>query len=600
MKKVIAAGGLTLSSFSLFAATETSMFTFPSLVAGMLLVSWLLAILQAGNAVNRVLDILFGVATLAFLSTNNLVAIIICALILLAECYFSQQKKAQRMALWLNVVSLLLFLGLSVAFFTDYLSGAWPPVAVVFHYIFANLDTYFRREKRLRIALSSQLHTNEAHNDKQLLLERSLFLNGYDNWQVQSLNRVLVLIKLEGLGQINRMVGHDFGDLLIAKLGKKINDELNTGDVLSLSLFNEDVQLCYLGGVDFAFAVDTSNEAHIHQRLIHRIYDVVHKPTQVDNIDSELSLRAAIVEDKKQLTAQQLLAQAHLAIEFTSEIDWLITFQKEIAERADKRRQLLSDLSVLDFDKDFQLYFHPVIDIETNQILFIELLLRWHHPKFGTLEAKHFIDEISAAGLTLPIARWVSEKAAELALAIKLEEINVPISVNLFGKELLQDEFIDHLADVLVEHRLTEGDIIIEAPVNVFMGLPDFGESILRRLKENNIAVCLDDLGIEPLQLSRLPRLALNYVKVDGSIVKELTENVNTRSLLSGIIDMSNSLGIKVVCEGIESETQYTYISSMKCHAAQGYLFSRPLPNVGLLGWLKQWQKRLANGERPY
>lgn len=99
MKKVIAAGGLTLSSFSLCAATETSMFTFPSLVAGMLLVSWLLAILQAGNAVNRVLDILLGVATLAFLSTHNLVAIIICALILLAECYFSQQKKAQRMAL---------------------------------------------------------------------------------------------------------------------------------------------------------------------------------------------------------------------------------------------------------------------------------------------------------------------------------------------------------------------------------------------------------------------------------------------------------------------------------------------------------------------
>ena len=165
---------------------------------------------------------------------------------------------------------------------------------------------------------------------------------------------------------------------------------------------------------------------------------------------------------------------------------------------------------------------------------------------------------------------------------------------------MLQDEFIDHLATTLVEHRLSEGDIIIEAPANVFMGLPDFGESILRRLKENNIAVCLDDLGIEPLQLSKLPRLALNYVKVDGSIVKELAENVNTRSLLSGIIDMSNSLGIKVVCEGIETETQYTYISSMKCHAAQGYLFSRPLPNVGLLGWLKQWQKCLANGERPY
>lgn len=599
MKRIIAST-LALTSLSLFAATETVMFTFPSLVAGMLLVSWFLAILQSGNAVIRVLDILLGVATLAFLSTHNLVALIICALILVAECIFTQQKKAQRMALWLNILSLLFFVALSIGFYFEKLAAAWLAVAIVFHYVCANVYTFIRHEKRLQKALVAKIKGAESHNDKQLLLERSVFLNGYDKWQKNSLNRVLVLIKLEGLSNINRMVGHDFGDLLIAKLGKKINDELIAPEVLSVSMFNESVQLCYLGGVDFAFAVDTSVESHLHQRLIQRIYDLVHQPTNVDNIDSELTLRASIVEDKQQLKGHQLLSQAYLSIEFTSEIDWQVTFEKEFSERAEKRKQLLADLSLLDFERDFQLYFHPVVELETNNILFIELLLRWHHPKFGTLEAKHFIDEINAAGLTLPIAHWVSEKAAELALAVKLEDIHIPVSVNLFGKELLQDEFIDHLATTLVEHRLSEGDIIIEAPANVFMGLPDFGESILRRLKENNIAVCLDDLGIEPLQLSKLPRLALNYVKVDGSIVKELAENVNTRSLLSGIIDMSNSLGIKVVCEGIESETQYTYISSMKCHAAQGYLFSRPLPNVGLLGWLKQWQKRLANKERPY
>ena len=112
--------------------------------------------------------------------------------------------------------------------------------------------------------------------------------------------------------------------------------------------------------------------------------------------------------------------------------------------------------------------FIPLLSWKVIKILFVELLLRWHHPKLGTLEAKHFIDEINAAGLTLPIAHWVSEKAAELALALKLEEINVPVSINLFGKELLQDEFIDHLAHILSSHQLSEGDIIIEAPANVF------------------------------------------------------------------------------------------------------------------------------------
>jgi EAL domain-containing protein (putative c-di-GMP-specific phosphodiesterase class I) len=89
-------------------------------------------------------------------------------------------------------------------------------------------------------------------------------------------------------------------------------------------------------------------------------------------------------------------------------------------------------------------------------------------------------------------------------------------------------------------------------------------------------------------------------VKVDGFIVQELGENVNTRSLLSGIIEMSNSLGINVICAGTDSLTQLEYISKLKCHAAQGYLFSRPILAEGLASWLTQWNKKLASNERPF
>lgn len=600
MKKTLLATSITFTPFSVFAASEQVSFTFPSLVAGMLLVSWFITIIQSNNVINRLLELLLGVTALAILSTDSVIAIGIAGLILLAELAFAYQKRWHRASVWLNGLSLVLFIIAAALFFAEQLAVVWPALIIVVHFLAVSMYMMFRKNASLKLALASRDKTNSAHQTKQLLIERGIFLARYEKWRKSSLNKVVILLKLDGLAKLNRMVGHDFGDLLIAKLGRKINEELTHEDVMSVEIYDEAVHLCYLGGVDFVFAVDLNTEAHLHQKLVHRIHNIVSRPTHIENIDSEAELRVAIVEDKGQMSGQQLLSKAFLAIEQANDIEWQVTFDNTISEQAERRKTILSDLTGLDFDKDFQLYFHPVVELATNKVLFVELLLRWHHPKFGTLEAKDFVEQINAAGLMLSIAHWVSEKAAELAMAIKLEEINVPVSINLFGKELLQDEFIDHLAEMLTEHRLGEGDIIIESPANVFMGLPDFGESILTRLKENNIAVCLDDLGIEPLQLSKLPRLALNYAKVDGSIVKELSDNVNTRSLLSGIIDMGNSLGINVVCEGIESETQYTYISAMKCHAAQGYLFSRPLPTVGLLGWLKQWQKKLANGERPY
>ena len=165
--------------------------------------------------------------------------------------------------------------------------------------MFANLYVITKREASLKKAVSAGNDAIAQHQNKQLLLERSVFLCGYESWRKNSLSRVLVLIKLEGLSQVNRMVGHDFGDLLIAKLGKRINAELVDSDVLTLPLFGEEVSLCYLGGVDFAFAVDTNSESHLHQKLVHRISDLVKRPTHVENIDSELSLRVAIVEDKQ-------------------------------------------------------------------------------------------------------------------------------------------------------------------------------------------------------------------------------------------------------------------------------------------------------------
>jgi EAL domain-containing protein (putative c-di-GMP-specific phosphodiesterase class I)/GGDEF domain-containing protein len=573
---------------------------FSSFLAGILLVSWFLYIIQLNNTVLRLSNTLLGVCALALLSTHSVIPLIGCGIILLILSTICVQKKYTPITFWLCFLTLALYSLLSVFYVLQITSFLWPIFAIAVYFIFANLIFFAKLQTSLNLASNTVNRVSPTDDQKLLLLERSVFLNGYDNWRNTSEKRVVVLFKLEGLNQLNRMVGRDFGDLLIAKLGKTINDKLAHQDVMSLSLYQQNVNLCYLGGVDFVFAVDTSSETYLHQKLIQKIYDIVHQPMNIDSIDSELSLKVAIVEDKDHQQAQQLIAQAYLSVEYINPQQWLITFNEDIAKQAQQRKNLLADLSSIDFERDFELYFHPVIDISSNQIVFVELLLRWRHPKLGKIDAEEFIEEVSATGLMLPIAHWLLEKAAQLVLSIKQQGIEVPVSINLFGKELLQDEFIDHFASVLSSYSLNNGDIVIESPAHVFMSLPDQGEAILRRLKEKNIAVCLDHLGFEPLQLSKLPRLMLNYVKVDGFIVQELGENVNTRSLLSGIIEMSNSLGINVICAGTDSLTQLEYISKLKCHAAQGYLFSRPILAEGLASWLTQWNKKLASNERPF
>ena len=131
MNKLMIVFALGFSPFLWAFEVEQTTFTFTSLVAGMLLISWFLAILQAGNAVNRVLDILLGIAALALLSTHSLVAVIVCGCILLAEAYFSLQKKSQRMALWLSLTSLILYLSLAGGYLSQQIDLPWLVVAVV-------------------------------------------------------------------------------------------------------------------------------------------------------------------------------------------------------------------------------------------------------------------------------------------------------------------------------------------------------------------------------------------------------------------------------------------------------------------------------------
>ena len=276
-------------------------------------------------------------------------------------------------------------------------------------------------------------------------------------------------------------------------------------------------------------------------------------------------------------------------------LEYKSNFNFEVSEPKQKNNIVFFALSSMekthdDFKEQLELYFQPVIRHSDNGIEFLELLLRWQHPKQGILAAGKFIEDIRIAGLALPVAQYVIERAAEIAMVLKMEGIKMALSVNVFGPEMLHEEFIEFLDDVLLTHHLEAGDLIIECPSALFMSLDPQGVAMIARLRSIGVRLCVDGFGEAPLVLAKLPKLTVDYVKVGQSLTRDHQHQGALRGIVRGLVDMQHQLDCAVICEGVENQEQLKFAQSLNTFAAQGYYFERPLSSVGMLTWIKQYQ----------
>ena len=175
-------------------------------------------------------------------------------------------------------------------------------------------------------------------------------------------------------------------------------------------------------------------------------------------------------------------------------------------------------------------------------------------------------------------------------MALKMEGIKMALSVNVFGPEMLHEEFIEFLDDVLLTHHLEAGDLIIECPSALFMSLDAQGVAMIARLRSIGVRLCVDGFGEAPLVLAKLPKLTVDYVKVGQSLTRDHQHQGALRGIVRGLVDMQHQLDCAVICEGVESQEQLNFAQSLNTFAAQGYYFERPLSSVGMLSWIKQYQ----------
>jgi EAL domain-containing protein (putative c-di-GMP-specific phosphodiesterase class I) len=221
-----------------------------------------------------------------------------------------------------------------------------------------------------------------------------------------------------------------------------------------------------------------------------------------------------------------------------------------------------------------------LIDLETEQIVGFEALVRWQHPVRGLVPPLAFIPLAEETGLILPLGRWVLETACRQAREWRDARPNGPelfMSVNLSARQFVQADLVDQVATILEETGLDARGLEIEITESVLMDQSESGIRTLARLRELGVRLVLDDFGTGYSSLSYLKHLPLDTIKIDRSFVAGLAD-VTDRSIAEAVVALARGLRIGVVAEGIETEVQRRILHEIGCDVGQGYLFSRPLP----------------------
>lgn len=592
---------LGLCSLGLSASDQLNVFNPTSFVAGMLLISWLLCTQLNQGVITRVLNIAAGITSLAFLSFHTIELIALPILAIIAELVFQlkdNRRYSQSAVAGYIALGCMLLVGVGVIGFSlsiDYLALG-PIVFFLLQCLLIDLGIKQEGVTQTDTRLSELPVQNPTVPDraifKQSLMRQSCLADSQ-----------LVLFKFDGFSEINHKLGHEFGDLLLVQLISRLKAILSDDSLLMLD-DTQGFRFARLNSVEFAFIVTDLTQQYRYQQLITELARISSQPVIIKGCTLKTELKAAMVPincSQEPVDVEQILKHAYLALEMAvNQQAIFVDYQADMSHVREAQLEKIMRLANAKFNDEFELYFHPVIDLKTNKVLFVELLLRWQHPEKGLLDAAAFVNEIRMAGLSYEVTRWVLEKAAEISLMLKVENIQVPVSVNLFGPELFQDEMVEFLSELIEIHHLNPKYLIIECPAGVLLDLEDKGAAILKRLKNVGTPVCLDDLGVSPLLLTQLPKLTLHYVKLDDVLIAEFSQNTNSRNLLRGIISMCNNLDTQVIAEGVASNVLLEFVQTLECDGAQGYLFTRPLSIVGITAWLNQWQHKLDAEQLPY
>jgi diguanylate cyclase (GGDEF)-like protein/PAS domain S-box-containing protein len=381
-------------------------------------------------------------------------------------------------------------------------------------------------------------------------------------------------IDLDRFKAINDTLGHQAGDELLEAMADRLRTSLRESDVVAR-----------LGGDEFVVLLEGCTPADLG-RVANKMLASIGEPLMLHGCTLDVTCSIGIgIFPADGDDAATLLKHADAAMYLAKERgkNNVQFYTAELADLAERQFALESELRLALARDELFLHYQPKIDLATGEMRSVEALLRWEHPQRGLVPPNDFIPLAEERGLIVPIGRWVIQAACRQMREWRRAGLAVPaVAVNLSARQFASETLIEDLVRALEEHDIEPSQFEVELTESALMADPERANQVLRQVDAMGVRISIDDFGTGYSSLSYLKRFPARTVKIDRSFIRGLPADTNDAAITQAVIAMAHSLGLAVVAEGVECETQLQTLREMGCDEVQGYLLGRPMPPADL------------------
>lgn len=387
----------------------------------------------------------------------------------------------------------------------------------------------------------------------------------------------LMFLDLDKFKTLNDTLGHEYGDLLLVEVAKRLKSCIRESDTVAR-----------LGGDEFVVLLesiceDSANASQEAADVAEKIRSSLAEPYQLKGkaYHSSPSIGVSVFCGKNE-SAEELIKRADMAMYQAKESgrNAVRFFDPKMQQSVETRAALESDLRRAISEQQFQLHYQIQID-QDHRPIGAEALIRWRHPQRGMVPPGHFIPVAEESSLILDIGHWVLDDACRQIAAWSRDETTrgLVLAINISARQFKRPDFLEQVAVSILKHGIEPSRLKLELTESVALDDIDTIAEKMQALKQDlGITLSLDDFGTGYSSLSYLKRLPLDQIKIDQSFVRDMTTDNSDAEMVKTIIDMARNFGLDVIAEGVETAAQFSLLKEYGCSAFQGYLFSKPVP----------------------
>jgi diguanylate cyclase (GGDEF)-like protein len=376
-------------------------------------------------------------------------------------------------------------------------------------------------------------------------------------------------IDLDDFKNVNDTLGHEAGDRLLVAVAARLESTLRDADTIGR-----------MGGDEFVVLIDGASLEVAPELVAERLLEVMRQPFELEGAAMPLVVNTSVgiaMGDRPSpgdllRDADVALYQAKAAGKNRYEI-----FHPEMQTEISRRIELEFDLRSAVKGDQFRLVYQPIYNLDDLTLVGVEALLRWDHPIQGLVEPEEFVPILEQTGQIREIGRWVLSEACKQMATWHAQGNALDISVNVSGRQLDDDEIVDHIRDALDNSGLDATSLVIEVTETALMRNANATARRLQEIKELGVRIAVDDFGTGYSSLGYLQQFPVDCLKIDRSFTNAISTSPESKALIGTLVQLGKDLGLTTLAEGIETTGQIDHLRGENVNEAQGFLLSRPL-----------------------